>query len=111
LGDVIAPVGFNTPFPHLLGGGTIIFACQQNLLSRPLRSLPPLLELRPATKGTYPLGTPNSVPPNAVALFGGSVKGEPEIYFSLGRKHPYFPDCFFVTETKILVCDSFILTE
>jgi len=38
-----------------------------------LRSLPPLLGLRPETKGTYPLGIPNSVTSNAVALVGGSA--------------------------------------
>ncbi len=57
MGDVIAPVGFCTPFHHLLGGGSGFFACQQSLLSRSLRSLPLLLGLRPATKGSYPLGS------------------------------------------------------
>jgi hypothetical protein len=33
-------------------------------------SLPPLLGLRPATKGAYPLGTPDSVSPNVVVLRG-----------------------------------------
>jgi len=75
LGDVIAPVGFNTPFPHLLGGGTILNspASKACFHARPPDSLPPLLGLRPPTKGSYPLGTPNRVPPNAVTLVGGSV--------------------------------------
>jgi hypothetical protein len=50
--------------------GELLFTFQQSLLSRSLRSLPPLLGLRPATGGAYPLGTPNSVPPYAVILLG-----------------------------------------
>ena len=45
---------------------------------RSLRSLPPLLGLRPATKGTYPLGTPNSVSPNAVVLRGNLTESDGE---------------------------------
>jgi hypothetical protein len=36
-------------------------------------ALSPPSRFRPAAKGTYPLGTPNSAPPNAVALVSGST--------------------------------------
>ncbi|MFW6129477.1 MAG: hypothetical protein ACOC6P_04450, partial [Candidatus Aminicenantaceae bacterium] len=39
-----------------LGGGTASLSPFQ----RSLRSLPPLLGLRPATKGTYPFGIPQT---------------------------------------------------
>jgi hypothetical protein len=61
-------------FLNLLEGGTTASACQQSLLSRSLRSQTPLLGLRPATKGAYPLGTLNSVPPNVVAIRGNPAK-------------------------------------
>jgi hypothetical protein len=53
-------------FLKLLGGGTAPLSPFQRSSSHRADSLPPLLgqakKPRPATKGTYPLGSPNSVP-------------------------------------------------
>jgi hypothetical protein len=52
-------------FPHrFLGGGTAPLSPFQ----RSLRSLPPLLGLGPATKGSYPLGTPAALLPQISKL-------------------------------------------
>jgi hypothetical protein len=48
----------------------------------PSGSLPPLLGLRPATKGAYPLGTPNSVSPNAVVLRGNLTQSDGDVVSS-----------------------------